>query len=70
MVFPLISKNSISPLEIPLSFTKQKKNLVALSVLAEVVDGKVTAVDLSHDQTPFREDECERVKEAGARVLT
>mmetsp|Transcript_4816 Transcript_4816/g.16791 ORF Transcript_4816/g.16791 Transcript_4816/m.16791 type:complete len:1045 (+) Transcript_4816:248-3382(+) len=32
--------------------------------------GKVTAVDLSQDQTPFRADECVRVKRAGARVLT
>lgn len=31
---------------------------------------KLTAFDLSHDQTPFRGDECERVKAAGARVLT
>ena len=28
------------------------------------------AEDLSFDQTPFRGDECERVKLAGARVLT
>jgi serine/threonine protein phosphatase PrpC len=33
-------------------------------------DGKLRAVDLSHDQTPFRDDECSRVKAAGARVLT
>jgi len=31
---------------------------------------KLVAVDLSHDQTPFRADECERVKKCGARVLT
>jgi len=31
---------------------------------------KVIAVDLSHDQTPFRADERQRVKAAGARVLT
>lgn len=31
---------------------------------------KLIAVDLSSDQTPFREDECSRVKRAGARVLT
>ena len=30
----------------------------------------VDTVDLSSDQTPFRADECERVKKAGARVLT
>lgn len=30
----------------------------------------IDTVDLSSDQTPFRPDECERVKEAGARVLT
>ncbi len=28
------------------------------------------AVELTTDQTPFREDECERVQAAGARVLT
>jgi cGMP-dependent protein kinase 2 len=32
--------------------------------------GRLRAVDLSHDQTPFRDDECQRVKAAGARVLT
>lgn len=31
---------------------------------------EVVAVDLSMDQTPFREDELERVKLCGARVLT
>ena len=30
----------------------------------------VETVDLSSDQTPFRADECERVKKAGARVMT
>ena len=29
--------------------------------------GRLRAVDLSHDQTPFRDDECQRVKAAGAR---
>ncbi|KAI3821979.1 hypothetical protein L1987_09559 [Smallanthus sonchifolius] len=32
--------------------------------------GRVVAQDLSQDQTPFRSDECERVKECGARVLS
>ena len=32
--------------------------------------GRLRALDLSHDQTPFRRDECERVKKCGARVLT
>jgi len=32
--------------------------------------GKLVAVDLSSDQTPFRQDECDRVKKFGARVLT
>ncbi|KAK9079864.1 hypothetical protein SSX86_001537 [Deinandra increscens subsp. villosa] len=32
--------------------------------------GLVVAHDLSQDQTPFRNDECERVKECGARVLS
>ncbi|XP_071698007.1 probable protein phosphatase 2C 35 isoform X1 [Rutidosis leptorrhynchoides] len=30
----------------------------------------IVAQDLSRDQTPFRNDECERVKECGARVLS
>lgn len=30
----------------------------------------IVAQDLSKDQTPFRNDECERVKECGARVLS
>ncbi|KAL8216527.1 hypothetical protein R6Q57_023364 [Mikania cordata] len=30
----------------------------------------IVAQDLSQDQTPFRNDECERVKECGARVLS
>lgn len=33
-------------------------------------NGKLIAVDLSSDQTPFRDDEVERVKACGARVLT
>jgi serine/threonine protein phosphatase PrpC len=32
--------------------------------------GGLVAEDLSHDQTPFRDDEVERVKKMGARVLT
>lgn len=32
--------------------------------------GGLVAEDLSHDQTPFRDDEVARVKAAGARVLT
>ncbi|GER30161.1 protein phosphatase 2C family protein [Striga asiatica] len=36
-----------------------------------VRDGdRVLAQDLSYDQTPFRKDECERVKLCGARVLS
>ncbi|KAH0905120.1 LOW QUALITY PROTEIN: hypothetical protein HID58_044623, partial [Brassica napus] len=31
---------------------------------------RVLAEDLSYDQTPFREDECERVKACRARVMT
>ena len=30
----------------------------------------LAAHDLSRDQTPFRQDECQRVRQAGARVLT
>lgn len=33
-------------------------------------NGKLIAVDLSSDQTPFRDDEVERVTACGARVLT
>ena len=40
------------------------------AIAGEDQGGKVVAVDLSHDQTPFRDDECARVRKAGARVLT
>ncbi|KAJ4867459.1 putative protein phosphatase 2C 35 [Raphanus sativus] len=40
------------------------------AVLAVKDRNRVLAEDLSYDQTPFREDECERVKACGARVLT
>ncbi|GBG82255.1 hypothetical protein CBR_g34538 [Chara braunii] len=40
------------------------------AVLAERRGKKLVAVDLSSDQTPFRADECARVRAAGARVLT
>jgi serine/threonine protein phosphatase PrpC len=42
------------------------------AVLAEKVQGGpgYIARDLSIDQTPYRKDEAERVKAAGARVLT
>lgn len=40
------------------------------AVLAERRGKEIVAVDLSIDQTPFREDELERVKLSGARVLT
>ncbi|GIL79333.1 hypothetical protein Vretimale_16527 [Volvox reticuliferus] len=40
------------------------------AVLAERHGDRVLAQDLSYDQTPFRRDECERVKRCGARVLT
>lgn len=40
------------------------------AVIAVKVDNKIIAEDLSSDQTPFRKDECERVKECGARVLS
>ncbi|BDA47891.1 Protein phosphatase 2C and cyclic nucleotide-binding/kinase domain-containing protein [Coccomyxa sp. Obi] len=40
------------------------------AVLAERVDGELLARPLSHDHTPFREDECERVKKFGAVILT
>ncbi|PON62263.1 cGMP-dependent kinase [Parasponia andersonii] len=40
------------------------------AVIAEKRGDEIVAVDLSIDQTPFREDELERVKLCGARVLT
>lgn len=40
------------------------------AVIAERRGKDIVAVDLSIDQTPFREDELERVKLLGARVLT
>uniref|UniRef100_A0A7N1A1W1 protein-serine/threonine phosphatase n=1 Tax=Kalanchoe fedtschenkoi TaxID=63787 RepID=A0A7N1A1W1_KALFE len=40
------------------------------AVIALKEDSKIIAQDLSCDQTPFRRDECERVKECGARVLS
>ena len=40
------------------------------ATLAERQGRNLIAIDLSHDQTPFRQDECERVKRSGARVLT
>ncbi|KAJ7549507.1 hypothetical protein O6H91_07G056700 [Diphasiastrum complanatum] len=40
------------------------------AVLAERRGGRLVAVDLSSDQTPYRADECDRVKLCGARVLT
>uniref|UniRef100_A0A7N0UPY0 protein-serine/threonine phosphatase n=1 Tax=Kalanchoe fedtschenkoi TaxID=63787 RepID=A0A7N0UPY0_KALFE len=40
------------------------------AVIAVKEDNKIVAQDLSCDQTPFRKDECERVKECGARVLS
>ncbi|XP_048599267.1 probable protein phosphatase 2C 35 [Brassica napus] len=40
------------------------------AVLAVKDRNRVLAEDLSYDQTPFREDECERVKACRARVMT
>ncbi|XP_068636640.1 protein phosphatase 2C and cyclic nucleotide-binding/kinase domain-containing protein-like isoform X3 [Aristolochia californica] len=40
------------------------------AVIAERRGEDIVAVDLSIDQTPFRADELERVKQSGARVLT
>ncbi|KAG6545348.1 hypothetical protein Mapa_013197 [Marchantia paleacea] len=40
------------------------------AVVAERRGKKLFAVDLSNDQTPFRTDECARVRLCGARVLT
>ncbi|XP_022138219.1 probable protein phosphatase 2C 35 isoform X2 [Momordica charantia] len=40
------------------------------AVIAVKDGNRIVAEDLSRDQTPFRKDECERVKLAGARVLT
>jgi serine/threonine protein phosphatase PrpC len=40
------------------------------AVIAERRGSALAAVDLSTDQTPFREDECARVRACGARILT
>ncbi|XP_019439753.1 PREDICTED: probable protein phosphatase 2C 35 isoform X1 [Lupinus angustifolius] len=40
------------------------------AVLAVKDGDRIVAEDLSSDQTPFRRDECERVKQCGARVLS
>lgn len=40
------------------------------AVLAVKDRNRILAEDLSYDQTPFRKDECERVKACGARVLS
>ncbi|OIT28629.1 PREDICTED: probable protein phosphatase 2C 35 [Nicotiana attenuata] len=40
------------------------------AVLSVKEGNRVVAKDLSSDQTPFRKDECERVKSCGARVLS
>jgi serine/threonine protein phosphatase PrpC len=40
------------------------------AVIAEERDGKLIAVDMSHDQTPMDGDERERCKRAGAIVLS
>eukprot|EP01018_Ginkgo_biloba_P033871 Gb_14360 [translate_table: standard] len=40
------------------------------AVIAEKRGKDLVAVDLSNDQTPFRADECARVRSCGARVLT
>ncbi|CAL1411615.1 unnamed protein product [Linum trigynum] len=40
------------------------------AVMAVKRGNRIVAEDLSCDQTPFREDECERVKKCGARVLS
>lgn len=42
----------------------------AVISVKECDHGHVVAQDLSRDQTPFRRDECERVKQCGARVLS
>lgn len=40
------------------------------AVIAEKRGDDIVAVDLSIDQTPYRNDELERVKQCGARVMT
>eukprot|EP01018_Ginkgo_biloba_P026545 Gb_23110 [translate_table: standard] len=40
------------------------------ALIAEKRGNGIVAVDLSSDQTPFRADECDRVKLCGARVLS
>jgi serine/threonine protein phosphatase PrpC/CRP-like cAMP-binding protein len=38
-------------------------------VIAEMVDGKLKAIPLTQDQTPYRKDERERCKKLGARIM-
>ncbi|XP_059632608.1 probable protein phosphatase 2C 35 [Cornus florida] len=40
------------------------------AVIAIKDGNQIVAEDLSHDQTPYRKDECDRVKLCGARVLS
>jgi len=54
---------SISPRITPTLIPQQAPPLVR-------EEEELVAVDLTTDQTPFREDECERVRKAGARVMT
>ena len=39
------------------------------AVLGRSIEGGIEAVELSRDQTPFRDDERARLLESGARIL-
>lgn len=53
------------------SFTGGANSYGALAGMNTASRGtRIRAMDLSHDQTPFRADECARVRRCGARVLT
>lgn len=40
------------------------------AIIASVVDGRLVSSPLSSDQTPYRKDERERLKKAGAKIMT
>ena len=49
---------------------RERAELVSKIECLDVEDGKLLALPLSQDQTPYRPDERERVKLCGARVMT
>jgi serine/threonine protein phosphatase PrpC len=49
---------------------QEKQQEEALAEDTTSTDSALVALELTTDQTPFREDECDRVQRAGARVMT